>query len=245
MKMSSGIKEQNEMSEEVPEQMKPPVKETITYERRRKIRRRKSERWQRGRRTPAPFNLSNDEMIFLKKNTRYDEEEIKDWYRGFRNDCPDGTLTKKKILEMYEVILPNANSSLFVDQIFRIFDKDGNGTIDFKEFMMATDMTASGTVEEKLRWAFKMYDEDSSGTIEMSEMTDIIGTLYEMEGISRECAVARAKKIFMELDVNGDGEISEEEFVKGCLKDQGLVRLLNAGGEEEVSLLDNGDEGGE
>ena len=29
--------------------------------------------------------------------------------------------------------------------------QDGNGTIDFKEFMMATDMTASGSPEEKLR----------------------------------------------------------------------------------------------
>ena len=28
---------------------------------------------------------------------------------------------------------------------------------------MATDMTASGTPEEKLRWAFKMYDKDGSG----------------------------------------------------------------------------------
>ena len=27
-----------------------------------------------------------------------------------------------------------------------------------KEFMLATDMTASGSPEEKLRWAFKMYD---------------------------------------------------------------------------------------
>ena len=65
---------------------------------------------------------------------------------------------------------------VFVDQIFRIFDKDGNGSIDFKvikldvpdigdlqEFMMATDMTASGSPEEKLRWAFKMYDKDGSG----------------------------------------------------------------------------------
>ena len=28
---------------------------------------------------------------------------------------------------------------------------------------MATDMTASGSPEEKLRWAFKMYDKDGSG----------------------------------------------------------------------------------
>ena len=68
---------------------------------------------------------------------------------------------------------------MFVDQIFRIFDKDGDGTIDFKvskvfiivafygcnqEFMLATDMTASGSAEEKLYWTFKMFDLDGSGT---------------------------------------------------------------------------------
>ena len=44
----------------------------------------------------------------------------------------------------------------FVGQIFRIFDKDGNGRIDFREFMLATDMTAAETPEEKLRWTFKV-----------------------------------------------------------------------------------------
>ena len=29
--------------------------------------------------------------------------------------------------------------------------------------MVATDMTSSGSTEEKLRWAFKMYDKDESG----------------------------------------------------------------------------------
>ena len=32
-----------------------------------------------------------------------------------------------------------------------------------QEFMIATDMTTGGSVEEKLRWAFKMYDKDGSG----------------------------------------------------------------------------------
>ena len=31
--------------------------------------------------------------------------------------------------------------------------------------MLATDMTSSGSPEEKLRWAFKMYDKDASGKI--------------------------------------------------------------------------------
>ena len=55
---------------------------------------------------------------------------------------------KEKIIEMYSLILPSGNAQVFydlcnaffafpekqvfVDQIFRIFDKDGNGSIDFK-----------------------------------------------------------------------------------------------------------------
>merc|ERR1712181_99947 len=106
---------------------------------------------------------------------------------------------------------------VFVDRIFRIFDKDGNGSIDFKEFMLATDMTASGSPEEKLRWAFKMYDKDDSETI---------GTLHEMEGVNKEFASAQAEKIFEQLDEDGNGEPSEEEFCGGCTQDPDLMRLL-------------------
>ena len=35
------------------------------------------------------------------------------------------------------------------------------------------------------RWAFKMYDKDGSGSIELPEMIEIIGTLYEMEGVPK------------------------------------------------------------
>ena len=68
--------------------------------------------------------------------------------RGFKQDCPTGELYKEKIVEMYSLILPSGNAQVlisdvggysvfsldqvFVDQIFRIFDKDGNGSIDFK-----------------------------------------------------------------------------------------------------------------
>ena len=47
-------------------------------------------------------------------------------------DCPDGILDKTQVLDMYSMILPAGNANVFVDQIFRIFDKDGNGSIDFK-----------------------------------------------------------------------------------------------------------------
>ena len=33
--------------------------------------------------------------------------------------------------------------------------------------MIATDVTAGGSAEDKLRWAFKMYDRDGSGNSEL------------------------------------------------------------------------------
>ena len=85
---------------------------------------------------------------------------FREWHQNFREECPEGILDKERILKIYQEISPSGNSRDFVDQLFRIFDKDGNGSIDFKEFMLATDMTASGTPEEKLRWAFKVSSEN-------------------------------------------------------------------------------------
>eukprot|EP00090_Calanus_glacialis_P012588 TRINITY_DN21187_c0_g1_i1.p1 TRINITY_DN21187_c0_g1~~TRINITY_DN21187_c0_g1_i1.p1 ORF type:complete len:111 (-),score=43.54 TRINITY_DN21187_c0_g1_i1:387-686(-) len=90
-----------------------------------------------------------------------------------------------------------------------------------------SDATSS---EEKLRWAFKMYDQDSSGTIDVTEMVEIVGNLYEMEGVAKDTAIERATAVFEKLDVNDDGELNEDEFIRGCLDDDDLVNLLNAGG---------------
>ena len=94
-------------------------------------------------------------------------------------DCPDGELTKEQFVEMYNRIFPGGRADRFSEIIFRTFDADRSGTIDFRqvyckrlrlftlqscefnicslrEFMLALHVTSSGTAEEKLSWAFKM-----------------------------------------------------------------------------------------
>ena len=52
-------------------------------------------------------------------------------------------------------------------------------------------------------------------------------TLYQ------ETAIEKATAVFEKLDVNDDGELNEDEFVGGCLKDETLANLLNTGAAEE------------
>ena len=43
----------------------------------------------------------------------------------------------------------------------------------------------------------------------------------------RESVIERAKEMFAELDDSGDGDLSQEEFVEGCMQDEDLVRMLS------------------
>lgn len=66
-----------------------------------------------------------------------------------------------------------------------------------------------------------------------------IGTIFVFLH-KQDSAGERANKIFRELDINGDGELDEDEFVKGCLDDGDLMRLLNSGGLDRRGSEDPG-----
>ena len=47
-------------------------------------------------------------------------------------------------------------------------------SVKLQEFLLAINVTSSGTPEQKLEWAFRMYDIDGNGTIDEKEMIKII-----------------------------------------------------------------------
>merc|ERR1711953_1194830 len=175
-----------------------------------------------------PIILTKEELTYLAENTHFNADTIVEWHQGFMEDCPDGRMDKDKMQIMFKSIIPEgAAGEQFLEQLFRIFDQDGDGSIDFKEFMIATDMTSAGDPEEKLRWAFRMYDKDGSGEIDLEEMVDIFSLMYSVQGYTEEEGRERAVRIFETLDKNGAGSLCENEFIKGCMLDSELLDMLN------------------
>jgi len=90
-----------------------------------------------------------------------------------------------------------------------LVDADGNGTIDFPEFLslMARKMKDTDT-EEELIEAFKVFDRDGNGFISAAELRHVMTNLGE------KLTDEEVDEMIREADVDGDGQINYEEFVK-------------------------------
>ena len=79
-----------------------------------------------------------------------DPKEIRQWYKGFLKDCPSGKLDKTRFRNIYQQFFPQSNLDEYTEYLFKAFDSDKNGYIDFKEFMCGLSVTSRGSLDEKL-----------------------------------------------------------------------------------------------
>merc|ERR1711974_102104 len=88
-------------------------------------------------------------------------------------------------------------------------DADGNGTIDFIEFLsLMSRKTKDTDTEEELIEAFKVFDKDADGFISASEMKN------SMENLGEAVSTEEVDEMIHEADLDGDGQINYDEFVK-------------------------------
>lgn len=91
--------------------------------------------------------------------------------------------------------------------MFNAVDTDRSGFIDYSEFVVAAMNERQLTTNDKLQAAFKMFDKDGSGIISADEIKEVL-----QFGNTNSLSTAAVDAIIKQVDENGDGEISFEEF---------------------------------
>ncbi|GAV75777.1 EF_hand_5 domain-containing protein [Cephalotus follicularis] len=120
----------------------------------------------------------------------------------------DGCITIEELAIALKSLDQNPTEEELKSMINEV-DADGSGTIEFGEFLdlMARKMK-EGEAEDEMKEAFKMFDKDQDGYISPNELRHAMITLGEK--LSDE----ELELMIKEADLDGDGQVNYEEFVR-------------------------------
>jgi len=159
-------------------------------------------------------NINKLAYQIVKEELKLNEEQIEEVKEAFAlyDKNGDGTITTKALISVMRSLGKNPTEDETEDLINEV-DLDGNGVIDFIEFLeMVAKMTQD--VDETIKEAFFIFDADGSGSISTDEFREVM-TSQGAKLSSSEC-----NEIINEADRDGDGEINLEEFVNLLKGDQ-------------------------
>ncbi|XP_077582058.1 guanylyl cyclase-activating protein 1-like [Stigmatopora nigra] len=153
--------------------------------------------------------------------------ESHQWYRKFMTECPSGLLSFYEFKKFFGLRNLSETSNAYVQALFTTFDLNDDGFIDFMEYVAALSLVLQGAVHQKLRWYFKLYDIDGSGCIDRDELLLIFKSVDAINGVHDDTKTQEfTNMVFDKIDINGDGELSFEEFMDGVQHDQMLLKML-------------------
>ena len=141
-------------------------------------------------------------------------EEVKNLHKVFNsiNVSKTGKLTRKELTKAFQCFDQSEEIEMKVEDVFNKMDTDDNGFIENEEFIRA-GLDKSIFLDNKvMKFVFDYFDKDGSGEICLKELMEVFGFGKgedEMEYLMN---------IIQEIDTDGNGQISFNEFTIMMLK---------------------------
>merc|ERR1712243_408984 len=173
--------------------------------------------------------LTDDQAQALANSSGLDVVQVREHFDAFVAEHPNGKMKKKDFRDMMSQALPKKDAGKLEKHVFRVYDTNNDGYIDFVEFMVVFYVLSEGSPEEVLAKLFRVFDVNSDGSISMKELTRLVGDLYGLVKHSDPTAATKeliAASAFKEMDSDGDGSVSKEEFVRAVLGQEQFSKML-------------------
>uniref|UniRef100_A0A8C6TIL8 EF-hand domain-containing protein n=1 Tax=Neogobius melanostomus TaxID=47308 RepID=A0A8C6TIL8_9GOBI len=151
-------------------------------------------------------------------DTQVTLQHIQKLYPKFTIECPSGDLHLHEFKRIFG-LHHNATEeeSAYMENVFRSFDTNGDGYIDFMEYIAAVHLILRGKLRDKLAWSFKVFDRDGNGCLDREEVRLVI-KVRNNSGF---------RFVLVLTLVSASGQISLDEFIEGAEKDPWVMEQLH------------------
>ena len=136
------------------------------------------------------------------------KKQYQDAFEMFDKD-KDGTITAKELANVMETLTGEKPSLDEINSMIKEVDLNSDGKIELEEFITLMMKNSPDTQqEEEVINAFRVFDKEGNGLIQTDELKHIMMTIGD------KMTEDEADEMIHEADIDGDGTINYEEFVR-------------------------------
>ena len=108
--------------------------------------------------------------------------------------APTGSISLAHFTSFYQRFFPFGDPVPFAGLVFRAFDTNESGAIEFEEYVRVLSVTSRGRLDEKIQCmcssftqlalylgTFSFYDLDGDGRISRDELVVVVSAIYRMD----------------------------------------------------------------
>jgi Ca2+-binding EF-hand superfamily protein len=141
---------------------------------------------------------------------------------------------KNDFLKLLQEIAPGMADQ--GEELFRTFDEDHSGYLDFRELMCAMSYISKGNFEDKLRVCFDAYDSDRSGFLKDEELQVLIERILApcSDEVTKnphdqdlKIKIVQIHQKMSQLTQQNNGKISFSDFLNGIKADMFLYNCVS------------------
>ena len=126
------------------------------------------------------YVLTEEDINWFANNTMIKKEDVKERYQQFIDKHPLGKIEKGEYINLIQECYGNTYG--LEKYVFETYDRNGDGFVDFSEFLKVIYILSNDSPKEKLQLIFRVFDADKNGTISLSELKSIVKDFFNLLG---------------------------------------------------------------
>jgi len=164
---------------------------------------------------------SKPDLVIVQHELGMSEKEAKESFNGFKKQTGSSKIKLDKFTKFVSSLNTNkGDATEYSKHLFRVLDTDNDSMVSWKEVMLGFHhLSPNGDPDQKLKIVYSMYDIKDDKAVTAEDVKTITKAQFQLQGwpLREDEIEHKVKSCFNQCDLNRDGKITEDEFIKAGL----------------------------